>query len=787
MKFTNGMWLTKEDCQVYSPKELFTANCCADSITVFAPYTRIVHRGNTTDGGLLTITVSSPADDVISISIQNHMGSRQKEAQFSITRNVSEEHALCVHTKETDSQYILFSGKTEARINKTGNWSIGYFYDGKYLTSTSGKSMAYIIDPHKKSYVRECLELSPGENVYGLGERFSSFIKNGQTIDIWNEDGGTDSGLAYKSIPFYVTNRGYGVFVNSPDRVSFEVASESVTKTQFSVAGEKMEYMIIGGKTVKDVISTYTDLTGKPSLPPAWTFGLWLTTSFTTEYNEDTVIHFIEGMIERGIPLSAFHFDCYWMKDFEWTNFAWNESIFPDPEKMIERIHKKGVRVCLWINPYIAQKSPLFKEGLERNYFVNTGSGDVWQWERWQAGMALVDFTNPDAKAWYQQYIERLIDMGVDAFKTDFGERIPVKDAFYGSKAKEDGISYFNGASADSMHNYYTYLYNESVFEVLERKLGKGNACLFARSATVGGQKFPVHWGGDCLSNYASMAESLRGGLSLSLCGFGFWSHDIGGFEAGCTPDIYKRWTQFGLLSSHSRYHGNQEYKVPWMYGEEAVEVTRQFTKLKLCLMPYLYAAAVHACKKGVPMMRPMFLEFPSDRTCEYLDQQYMLGSSLLSAPIFNSEGLASYYVPSGKWTNILTGIQVKGPAWVEENHDYFTFPLLARENSVIVSGEGRESPEYDFAGSATISIYNLIPGVQVCETVYDLEGVPKAQVQVELADESIIVRTKGFTGDLFIFLSNIMTIKSSTSTKTEETARGLIIKTKDGKTIIIL
>src|SRR5450830_856223 len=178
-----------------------------------------------------------------------------------------------------------------------------------------------------------------------------------------------------------------------------------------------MEYMIIGGKTVKDVISTYTDLTGKPSLPPAWTFGLWLTTSFTTEYNEDTVIHFIEGMIERDIPLSAFHFDCYWMKDFEWTNFEWNESLFPDPEKMIARIHKMGVRVCLWINPYIAQKSPLFKEGLEHNYFVNTGSGDVWQWDRWQAGMALVDFTNPTAKAWYQKYLESLIDMGVDAFK----------------------------------------------------------------------------------------------------------------------------------------------------------------------------------------------------------------------------------------------------------------------------------------------------------------------------------------------------------------------------------
>ena len=787
MKFTNGMWLTKEDCSIYNPREVFTACRTSDSITLHAPYTKIVHRGNTTDGGLLKIILCSPAENVISVSIVNHMGGRKKAAHFSISGDSSDTPAFHVRTGETENHYILFSGKTEARINKTGNWGITYYYDGKYLTSTTGKSMAYIINSDKKPYVRECLELAPGENVYGLGERFSSFIKNGQSVDIWNEDGGTDSDQAYKSIPFYVTNRGYGIFVNSTDRVSFEVASESATKSQFSVPGEKLEYFVIGGGTIKNVISTYTDITGKPSLPPAWSFGLWLTTSFTTEYNEETVIHFIEGMQERGIPLSAFHFDCFWMKDFEWTNFAWNESLFPEPAKMIERIHKMGVRVCLWINPYIAQKSPLFQEGLENNYFVNTCSGDVWQWDRWQAGMALVDFTNPAANAWYQGYIERLIDMGVDAFKTDFGERIPVKEEFYGHKASQEGISYFDGSSAESMHNFYTYLYNQSVFEILERKLGKGNACLFARSASVGSQKFPVHWGGDCLSNYPSMAESLRGGLSLSLCGFGFWSHDIGGFEAGCTPDIYKRWTQFGLLSSHSRYHGNQEYKVPWMYGEEAVEVTRLFTNLKLSLMPYLFAAAVQASTEGIPMMRPMFLEFPSDRTCEYLDQQYMLGSSLLSAPIFNGDGIASYYVPSGKWTNILTGLEVSGPGWIEESYDYFAFPLLARENSVIISGEGSVSPEYDYALSATLSIYNLEEGMQVLNDVHDLRGERKAHVQTTRKDNVITVETKGFGEGLTIFLSNITEIQSSSADHIEKTVRGVILSVQDGKITIEL
>ncbi len=787
MKFTNGMWLAKEECKTFFPKELFTVDLSTDSITLYAPYTKIVHRGNTTDGGLLTITLRSPAENVIGITIQNHMGSRQKEAGFRFCNDLSVTDSTNVYTSESDSHYIFYSGKAEARINKKGTWGISYYHDGKLLTSTTEKSLAYIVDQDKNAYIMERLELSPGENVYGLGERFTSFVKNGQIIDIWNEDGGTDSEQAYKNIPFYITNSGYGVFVNSTNRVSFEVASESASKVQFSVAGEKLEYFIFGGKSIKDVISSYTNLTGKPALPPAWTFGLWLTTSFTTDYNEDTVIHFIEGMIERGIPLSAFHFDCYWMKDFEWTSFSWNKDLFPDPEKMIQRIHSLGVRVCLWINPYIAQKSPLFKEGFDNNYFVNTGSGDVWQWDRWQAGMALVDFTNPAAKAWYQNYIEHLIDTGIDAFKTDFGERIPVRDAFYGSKAMSEGISYFDGSSADSMHNFYTYLYNEAVFEILEKKLGKGNACLFARSATVGGQKFPIHWGGDCLSNYSSMAESLRGGLSLSLCGFGFWSHDIGGFEAGCTPDIYKRWTQFGLLSSHSRYHGNQEYKVPWMYGEEAVEVSRYFTKLKLSLMPYLYAAAVEATKKGIPMMRPMLMEFPADITCDYLDLQYMLGSSLLCAPIFNSEGIASYYVPQGKWTNILTGKQVDGPAWYQEKYDYFTYPLLARENSVIVSVEDSKSAEYDYAQSATISVYNLQPGVKISENVHDLTGLSKARVHLELKDNIITSETEGFTGEIKILLSNIMAIQESSALRIDKTDRGIMLYCIDGKTTINL
>lgn len=310
----------------------------------------------------------------------------------------------------------------------------------------------------------------------GLGERFTPFVKNGQAIDIWNEDGGTASEISYKNIPFYLTNRGYGVFVNHPGKVSFEVGSEKVERVQFSVEDEELEYFFIYGPTPKEIISRYTALTGRPPIPPKWSFGLWLTTSFTTDYSEETVSHFIDGMAQREIPLHVFHFDCFWMKGFEWCNFEWDREMFPQPKEMLSRLHQKGLKICVWINPYIAQQSPLFREGMEKGFLLKRGDGRVWQWDLWQAGMALVDFTNPQACSWYQGKLKALLDMGVDCFKTDFGERIPVN------------VQYYDGSDPEKMHNYYTYLYNECVYELLKQEKGEQEAVLFARSATVGCQ-----------------------------------------------------------------------------------------------------------------------------------------------------------------------------------------------------------------------------------------------------------------------------------------------------------
>ncbi len=739
MKFTNGMWLAREGYRIETPKELYAADADAEGLTLYCPYVRVLHRGNTLDGGMLTIRIESPGEDILSIKLMGHRGIRKKQAHFQLNRQ-----AVQPVIEKTEKGWRICSGKMSAEITGGAEFAIRFLFDGKRLTSTCAKNMAHIIGPDGQVYLRERLELDVGENIFGLGERFSAFVKNGQSVDIWNEDGGTDSEQGYKNIPFFLSDRGYGVFVNHTGKVSFEVGSESVTKTQFSVPGEELEYFIIGAEEPKGILRRYAALTGQPPALPLWSYGLWLSTSFTTAYDEKTVLSFIDGMREREIPLSVFHFDCFWMKEYEWCSFLWDSDTFPDPKGLLKKIHERGIRVCVWINPYIGQKSSLFEEGLEKDYFVNTGSGDVWQWDRWQAGMALVDFTNPEAKRWYQQKLEKLMDMGVDSFKTDFGERIPTADAFFGPKAEKEGICYHDGSDPQGMHNYYTYLYNEAVYEVLERRLGKGEACLFARSATVGSQCFPVHWGGDNLSNYPSMAESLRGGLSLSLCGFPYWSHDIGGFEAGCHPDIYKRWTQFGLLSSHSRYHGNSEYKVPWLYGEEAVEITRRFTRLKNRLLPYLYSLSLLEGQQGIPLMRPMLLEYPQDPGCRLLDRQYLFGDALLVAPVFHPEGEVEYYLPQGSWVNLLTGERLQGPGWRRERHGYLTLPLLVRPNHLLVVGDCAERPAFADEQQLTLVIGQLDEGEKTERLLAVRPGQQPVRFKVCREKESITLCAEG-------------------------------------------
>jgi alpha-D-xyloside xylohydrolase len=769
MKFSDGYWMMRPGVHASYPAGVLDAVPEPGSLVVYAPTQHIRDRGDMLKGPVVTLAFSSPMPDVIGVQMIHFAGGTCAEPRFGL------------HTQENpnvsvacDGDVASFTaGALSARVGLGEDWSVEFFADGRRLTGSGPRAMAIIDTDDGKHYLREQLDLGVGHFVYGLGERFGPLVKNGQAIDIWNADGGTASEQAYKNIPFFLTNSGYGVFVNHPGLVSFEVASEAVSRVQFSIEGQMMQYFVIYGPTGKDILRKYTALTGRPARLPAWSFGLWLSTSFTTSYDEATVTSFVDGMAQRDLPLHVFHFDSFWMREFNWCDFEWDTRRFPDPRGMLARLKARGLRICVWINPYIAQRSPLFAEGKANEYLLRRPGGDVWQWDKWQPGMAIVDFTNPAAREWYAAKLSVLLDMGVDCFKSDFGERIPAD------------VEYFDGSDPERMHNYYTFLYNQTVFELLRKHRGEGEAIVFARSATVGSQQFPVHWGGDCESTFEAMSENLRGGLSLGMSGFGYWSHDIGGFEGTPEPALFKRWVAFGLLSSHSRLHGSSSYRVPWLLDEEAVDVLRTFTKLKARLMPYLLRAADQAHTEGIPMMRAMALEFPGDPACTHLEQQYMLGGDLLVAPAFEAAGEVSYYVPDGTWTHFLTGEPVTGGRWRRERHGFMSIPLLARPGAVIPVGAVEDRPDYDYADGVTLRVYELPDGARVTTTIPAATGPDPARFVTSRAADVIRAEAVGTGRPWGVLLVGVPSVASVTGGTAAAADQGtLILARQDALTI---
>lgn len=743
MKFTDGLWHVRPGVEALYAQEVYEIDAHEDALTVLAPTKVIASRGDVLNRPTLTLTISSPSEGVIGVRAVHHKG-RKSSPGFELIGNGD----VDVDVQADAEEATLRSGALTARIRRGDPFRLDFLdEDGAVLTSAGNRSIAHMrlapgapvtTEPAgiggvtetglaaASAYTLAQLDLGVGELVYGLGERFGPLVKNGQTVDIWHSDGGTQTEMSYKSVPFYLTNRGYGVFVNQPEHVSFEVGSENVERVQFSTAGEAIEFFVIAGPTPADILRRYTALTGRAPAVPDWSYGLWLSTSFTTDYDEATVNGFIDGMAERGIPLAAFHFDCFWMREFEWSNLEWDARTFPDPQGMLARLHEKGLRVCTWINPYIAERSALFDEGVANGYLVTRADGTVWQWDWWVAGMGLVDFTNPAATAWFQGKLRELIRGGVDALKTDFGERIPTD------------VVWHDGTDPAVMHNLYTQLYNQAVFEVLTEEKGEGEAVLFARSATAGGQQFPVHWGGDNSSSYVSMAETLRGGLSLAFSGFGYWSHDIGGFEGLPDAGVFKRWVAFGALSSHTRLHGSTSYRVPWLFDDEAVEVTRRFVRLKLSLTPYLRASGDVVRAEGTPIMRPMQLAFPGDPAVDTLDRQYMLGHDLLVAPVFSEEGLVDFYLPAGTWTNFFTGETVAGGTWRREQHAFDSLPLYIREGAALpISAHDDTAEDVDLDGITFV----LTPGAA------GTEGTSEVRVRATGGDDVVFTVVRTATG----------------------------------------
>jgi alpha-D-xyloside xylohydrolase len=548
---------------------------------------------------------------------------------------------------------------------------------GKLLTKTDhaddNKSSFTPILPF--SFVRRAVDysrsmnaaftLSPGEKIFGCGESFTGLDKRGQKIVLWTDDAnGVENQGMYKPIPFFMSNRGYGMFIHTSTPITCDFGNSFSGVNSLMVGDDELDLFIFLGSP-KDILDEYTKLTGKSPLPPLWSFGLWMS---RCTYNSEKQVREIAAQLrENKIPCDVLHLDTGWFETDWQCDYEFSPTRFPTPQKMLADLKNEGFHVSCWQLPYFVPKNKLFPELVQQNLVVRDGKGNLPYED------AVLDFSNPRTVDWYQDKLAGLLKMGVSAIKVDFGEAAP-----------ESGI-YADGRTGFYEHNLYPLRYNKAVADITKETTGEN--IIWARSAWAGSQRYPIHWGGDAESTDDGMAAELRGGLSFGLSGFSFWSHDVGGFTANSVENmdtnLFARWLTFGMLSSHSRCHGEAP-KEPWNYGTTFMDGFRATDEMKYRLMPYVYAQAKDCSDHGLPMVRALFVEFPDDPGSWLVDDEYLFGASILVAPLMHeNETGRNVYLPPGTWIDYQSGKSYPG-GWQKIEAGEIPGIILVRDGTVI-------------------------------------------------------------------------------------------------------
>jgi alpha-D-xyloside xylohydrolase len=502
--------------------------------------------------------------------------------------------------------------------------------------------------------------LAPGERIYGGGESFTGLDKRGQKLFMFVDDAnGAENVGMYKPIPFFMSSRGYGMFVHSTAPMVFDFGRDFAGSSTLMVGDDVLDLFVFLGEP-KDVLDAYTDLTGKAPMPPLWSFGLWM--SRITYFSEEDVRNVADSLRYYEVPADVIHLDTGWFETDWRTDYLFSETRFDDPQGMIDDLRDMGFHISLWQLPYFVPNNRLFPEIVEQGLAVTDPKGNLPYPD------AILDFSDPAAVAWYQDKLAGLLEMGVGAIKVDFGEAAPL-----------NGL-YDSGRTGWYEHNLYPLRYNDAVMEVTRRV--NDESIIWARSAWAGSQRYPVHWGGDPATADIGMAATLRGGLSLGLSGFTFWSHDIGGFTAPAPEPLHRRWVPFGFLTSHTRSHG-QPPTEPWLFSDAFLEEYRSAAEMRYRLMPYIYAQARHSSENGLPMVRALFIEYPDDPGAWRVEDQYLFGSDMLVAPLMEDGTARDVYLPGGRWVDYQSGA-VYEPGWQRLEVGELPAVILVREGAMI-------------------------------------------------------------------------------------------------------
>jgi alpha-D-xyloside xylohydrolase len=544
------------------------------------------------------------------------------------------------------------------------------------------------------------LALRNGEPVYGLGEKWASLNRRGQLIHNWNEDATTvNSELSYKNTPFAWSPDGWGLFVHTPSKVTHGVGYPQWSHRSYilQVFDDELDLFFIAADSPAELIERYTFLTGRAPQPPRWSYGMWMSRAY---YRTAVIaLDVAEKLREHRIPCDVMLLDGRaWHTMEDRFDFTWDPERYPKPAEFVQKLRGMGIRLNLWEYSYLSTRNPLFNELAAKGYLLKNADGTpyIHRWFPWPYDKSwphlmpsgIIDFTNPDAYNWFRDQHKQLYDIGVSVMKTDYGEAVP------------EEVVAFNGDTGRRLHNVYTHLYNRCAYESAQM-YNKDGPMVWGRAAWAGGQRYPVQWGGDPQSDWEGLAASIRGGQAWGMSGGPFYAHDIGGFAIGNPePELYIRWAQAGVMCSHTRFHGLGE-REPWVYGEEAESIVRQWLEWRYRLIPYLQGCALEAGETGMPVMRSMALAFPDDRTAWTFEQQYLLGPSLLVAPVVVPGGQVRFYLPVGKWYDIWNQTWLEGPGLFERTVPLDHIPVFGREGCVlplgpVVQHTGELKPQLD-------------------------------------------------------------------------------------------
>ena len=568
------------------------------------------------------------------------------------------------------------------------------------------------IATHKTERATISFKCTPDECFVGTGERFRKMDLSGQTFQLKNQDGqGVNNRRCYKNIPFYMSSRMYGCFYHTSDYCKLSLADHSTRSVQFMCDRATLDVFLIGGQTPEEILRGYRMLTGFPQMPPLWSFGIWM--SRMTYFSADEVNEICDRLRCEHYPCDVIHLDTGWFRTDWLCEWKFNPERFPDPKGFIQRLKDNGFRVSLWQLPYVAAGAEQLAEA-KANHYISTSvvSGSAADNTGGSSNFSAldyagtIDFTYDKAVDWYKnQLLKPLLDMGVTCIKTDFGENIHMDHRYH-------------AMPPERLNNIYSLLYQRAAYEVTKEVTGDG--IVWARSAWAGCQRYPLHWGGDSASSWDGLAGSLKGGLHFGLSGFAFWSHDVPGFHS--IPDfmnspldenVYVRWTQFGVFSSHIRYHGTCK-REPWYYPTIA-PIVKKWWKLRYRLLPYIVEQGEQCTKSGYPMLRALIFHHPEERQCWHIDDEYYFGSEFLVCPVMNSENKRDIYLPKGLWVNFFTGERLEGGRWyydVEVPLDQM--PVFARPGALIkmYPDDVECTDQMDLSKAVTIEITKDYKGI---------------------------------------------------------------------------